>query len=266
MWLAYAWTIDEVNSNETSDTLAGPFAVGSTISCSIIPNDGRVDGTPVLAETTIVNTAPVVDSVSLDSGPIYTDGTVTAIASLSDVDAEQSVSAIYAWHVLDASAGGTDVEVQMGADNTLDQSLFDKDDQVYVVVTPNDGLEDGSSFTSTSLSIANSQPIGLTASVSSSNSFYNDSTLTCVATASDIDPEDATLTYSYAWSTGDTGADLVLDGTIMPGTAITRTATATDGSGASISVDSVETLINRASTVDSVTSTRCNGGDDFYLL
>ena len=37
--LAYAWTIDEVNSNEASDTLAGPFAVGSTISCSIIPKD-----------------------------------------------------------------------------------------------------------------------------------------------------------------------------------------------------------------------------------
>ena len=160
------------------------------------------------------------DSVSLDSGPIYTDGTVTALASLSDIDAEQSVSAIYAWHVLDASAAGTDVEVQTGADNTLDGALFDKDDQVYVVVTPNDGLEDGSSFTSTSLPIANSEPIGLTASVTSSNSFYNDSTLTCVANASDVDPEDAILTYSYAWSTGDTGADLVLDGTLLPGSAV----------------------------------------------
>ena len=184
-------------------------------------------------------------------------------ASLSDIDAEQSVSAIYAWHVLDASAGGTDVEVQTGADNTLDGALFDKDDQVYVVVTPNDGLEDGSSFTSTSLPIANSEPIGLTASVTSSNSFYNDSTLTCVANASDVDPEDAILTYSYAWSTGDTGADLVLDGTLLPGSAVTCTVSATDGSGASIYTDVVESLSNRSSTIDSDSTSRCNGGDNF---
>ena len=134
-----------MNSNETSETLADHLRWG-LVSCSVTPNDGRVDGAYPYQQRLIVNTAPVVDSVSLDSGPIYTDGTVTATASLSDVDAEQSVSAIYAWHVLDASAGGTDVEVQMGADNTLDGALFDKDDQVYVVVTPNDGLEDGSSF------------------------------------------------------------------------------------------------------------------------
>ena len=55
------------------------------------------------------------------------------------------------------------------------------------------------------LSQSYADPTGLTASVTSSDSFYNDSTLTCSASASDIDPEDAALTYTYLWSTGDTG-------------------------------------------------------------
>ena len=66
-------------------------------------------------------------------------------------------------------------------------------------------------------------PTGLTASVTSSDSFYNDSILTCSSSASDIDPEDAVLSYTYVWSTGDTGADLILDSSMMPGTSITCT-------------------------------------------
>ena len=249
----YEWSVDGAVQSETSDMLTGPLLVGTLISCTTTPNDGKEDGTSDTASITITNTAPVVDAVLLDVGPIYTDGTVTATVTLSDIDTEQTVTANYTWHVIDASNGGTDSEVQIGTDSTLDGSLFDKDDQVYVIVTPNDGVEEGSFVISTSLTISNSEPTGITAAVTSSDMFYNDSTLTCAATALDIDPEDAVLTYTYAWSTGDTGADLVLDGSMMPGSDVTCTATATDGSSASVSVAAMETLMNRTPTVDVVT-------------
>ena len=40
---------------------------------------------------------------------------------------------------------GLDTEVQNGSDNTLSGvSYFDRDDEIYVIVTPNDGVDDGS--------------------------------------------------------------------------------------------------------------------------
>ena len=172
---------------------------------------------------------------------------------MSDIDAEHTVGAIYTWHSIDGETG-VDSEILGSSGDTIDGTLFDKDDQVYVVVTPNDGIEDGAPVTSSTLTISNSAPTGLTANVTSSDSFYNDSTLTCAASASDIDPEDAVLSYTYVWSTGDTGAELILDGSMMPGSSITScTATATDTSGASISLDATTTLSNRAPTVTSVT-------------
>ena len=175
----YEWSVDGVVQSETSNMLPGPLLVGTLISCTATPNDGKENGTSDTVDVTVDNTAPVVDGVSLDAGPIYTDGIVTATVALSDIDAEQTVTANYAWHVIDASNGGTDIEVQNGTDNTLDGSFFNKDDQVYVVVTPNDGVEDGNFVISSPLTIANSEPTGITASVTSSDMFYNDSTLTC---------------------------------------------------------------------------------------
>ena len=251
--VVYQWTINGAPSSETSDILSSPFVVGSEITCTATANDDRIDGNSETASITIRNALPVVDAVVLDSGPVYTNDTLTAATSLSDSDSGQTISATYDWHVVDASDGGASSLVQSGAEATLDGSLFDKDDAVYVTVTPNDGVEDGVSVMSETVTVSNSEPTDLTASVTSSDMFYNDSTLTCSASASDIDPEDTALTYDYEWSTGDTGADVVLSGSMMPGSDITCTASVTDGSGASISIDATEVLVNRAPTVDSVT-------------
>ena len=95
--LLYGWSIDGVSQTETSDVLSGPIEVGSVVECSVTPNDGFASGTPMSATLTVDNTAPVVDSVTLDNLVILSDGTVTATASLSDVDSSQSVTANYEW-------------------------------------------------------------------------------------------------------------------------------------------------------------------------
>ena len=134
------------------------------------------------------------------------------------------------------------------------------------VITPNDGVEEGSILTSITINISNSEPEGMTVSVTSSDAYHNDSTLTCTANATDEDPEDAILSYEYDWSTGDSGPELVLTGSMMPGTELTCTATATDSSGASISISETATLMNRAPTVDSISLQRdgVHGGGSIH--
>ena len=116
-------------------------------------NEGKL----VPDDVTIENAKPVVDSVTLSPEMVYTNDIITVTSVLSDSDASQSgdLNASYSWHVVDID--GNDIEVQSGTDNTLSGvSHFDRDDEVYVVVTPNDGVENGNPATSSSITILNS--------------------------------------------------------------------------------------------------------------
>ena len=149
--LSYAWEVDAAPQTETSNVLAGPFLVGSLVSCTATPNDGKEDGASEVASVTVSNTEPVVDTPTLDPGVVQTEDVITASATGSDVDVEQTVTLSYEWHVVDA-ATGSDTTVQTGPDNTLSGvTHFDRDDQVYVVVTPNDGVSNGTPVASASL-------------------------------------------------------------------------------------------------------------------
>ena len=117
---------------------SGPFIVGTLLACRTTPNDGKTDGDFAEDTATIQNTAPVVDSVTLSPSTVYTNDTITATAVLSDDDSSQSgsLTANYEWFV-------DNVSVQNGSSNTLDGvSMFNRDQSVYVEVTPNDGVEE----------------------------------------------------------------------------------------------------------------------------
>ena len=103
-----------------------------------------------------------------------------------------------------------------------------------VRVTPNDGLADGPS-TEATITIANSAPTISAVTISPASGVYYDTTLTCSATATDADEA---LTVAYAWSMAGnavgSGDSLDLSGLVVStGDAITCTASATDGAGAS---------------------------------
>jgi len=133
----------------------------------------------------------------------------------------------------------------------LDGALyFDKGDSVYVVVTVNDGIQDGVALSSIPMVVGNTPPSDLVVAINANSGRYNDSTLSCSASADDIDTTD-TLTYSYTWSTGDTGETITLDGTLSPGAEVTCTAIASDGTDSITEMSSIF-LENRAPTVDSL--------------
>ena len=239
----YEWSVNGSVQSETSDTFTGPFVYDEEITCTVTASD--VDGLTATANasTTVINTAPVVDSVELDSDPVYTDGVVTATDTLSDVDGH-TVTATYEWFV-----NGT--SVQSGSMNTLDGSFFSKGDEVYVTVTPNDGMTDGAAVTSASITIANTMPTVDSVTVTPAGPSYNDSVLTCDAVVTDPD-ETPTLTYSWSIGSAEVGTAATLDLSqvgAMPMDVVECTVLATDSDNADdIGMDS-RALDNREPTI-----------------
>ena len=96
--------------------------------------------------------------------------------------------------------------------------------EVWTVrVTPNDGYIDGS-YAEESITISNSDPTISSVTISSSDGAvtYNDSTLTCTATASD---PDEVVAPTYTWDVGGTivtGSSITLSNyVLLPGNSVT---------------------------------------------
>lgn len=119
--------------------------------CIVTPNDGDDDGDPVESNAvTISNHPPEVTSVTLSPDPAYTDDTITATVETHDEKGD-SVILVYTWYV--------DGTASTGTGNTLDgNTAFDRDQEVYVVVTPYDGTDVGSSLSSDSIIVNNTPP------------------------------------------------------------------------------------------------------------
>ena len=130
---------------------------------------------------------------------VYTTDTVIATASISDADSNQTLSATYEWHVIDF-ATGTDNIAQTGSDDTLDGNThFDRDDEVYVVVTPHDGFTSGTPVTSTARTIGNTPPTGLAISVTPDPAELGQDDLTCSVDIIATDLDGDAIQYTYEW-------------------------------------------------------------------
>ena len=93
--------------------------------------------------------------------------------------------------------------VQNGSSTTLDGTVhFDRDDEVYVVVTPNDGIEDGTPLQSNTLTISNTPPTTPVVGVTSSGSVVpveGVDDLVCTVTVPATDTDNDVLDYTYNW-------------------------------------------------------------------
>ena len=188
----YAWTVNGTAAG-TGATLTGPFLVGALVACTVTPNDGKDTGTPVTDSVTIENSLPVVSSVTLTPGTVYTNDTLTANAVSSDPDGD-SVSLRYRWF-----ADG--VEIVGATGSSLSGALagsFDRDDVVTVEVTPNDGVSDGASVVSAGVTVRNTAPTAPTIAITPAAPEAGDD-LTCsvVTPATDVDGD--TISYTFAW-------------------------------------------------------------------
>jgi alpha-tubulin suppressor-like RCC1 family protein len=194
--LSYRWFVngvEEPGANGTS--LAGAFIRGDAVYAEVTPNDGETDGAAVYsAAVTIVNTAPVVTSADLGSGPHRKASTITASPMGSDAD-NDTVFFSVRWYVNGSY-------VSTGA--SLSGS-FAKGNTVAAEVTPNDSLTDGARLWTAPVTIQDTAPVMTSVSLTEPP-VYTYTTLNATASASDADGE--TVTYTYRW---------LINGTPVPG-------------------------------------------------
>ena len=146
----YSWTIDGIEIG-TEATLSGEFVGGDVVTCTVTPNDGEDNGTAISTSVTIINTPPVLASVSLSPDPAYENDTLTCTpGDITDDDGTVGFDYTYSWTV-----DGADVSVTA---NQLDGSHYDRDQEVICTVIPNDGTDDGDAVSSSPLTISNTEP------------------------------------------------------------------------------------------------------------
>ena len=147
----------------------------------------------------VVNQIPIVDSLTISPSLIYTNDNIIATASITDADMGQILQTTYEWHVVDADTG-VDQMVQNGSNNQLDGTLyFDKNDEVYVIATPNDGFSNGTSLTSNSLTIQNTPPIMPHIEITPNPALEGVDDLLCSITTISQDDDGDTVFYEYQW-------------------------------------------------------------------
>ena len=90
--------------------------------------------------------------------------------------------------------------MQTGVSNTLDGSIFfDKDETIYVVVTPNDGIDNGVALASSLITVSNTPPTAPSISITPNPASQGDDLFCTVDTESeDADGDD--ISYTYIWS------------------------------------------------------------------
>lgn len=200
---SYAWTVNDVPAGTSSTLSPLSFERGDRVQCSITPSDAMSTGaTKTSSEELVANALPTFGSVSLDKTELREGDTVTAsVIGLTDADSADlpNLTVSYQWWVDGAPVSGV-------TGNSLSSAHFDKNQQVFVLVTANDGIEDGQTGQSfPPVPVLNTAPVlgpvGLgpapltkaTAAVASVN-------------VNDPDPADApTVTYRWLVNTVQTG-------------------------------------------------------------
>ena len=140
--------INGVLQAETTAFLSESFQPNDVIECQATPNDGYDSGDSVNSTVTVINSPPVLNSITIYVGDVNQDSfqprtndIINVALDASDVDGD-IVNFTYDWYVdgvLEKSGLG---------DNLDGQLFFDKNQQIYVVVTPTDGQKAGLSLTS----------------------------------------------------------------------------------------------------------------------
>jgi hypothetical protein len=245
----YAWKVGSTTVGTGSTLSASGLKKGDVVTLTVTPTDGSSDGAPVTSSSvTVLNTAPVLSAVTLTPSAVGTTGTVTAVTTASDLDAD-TLTYTYTWYVGGAVASETG--------RTLGGSFFDRDDEIYVVVTASDGTATSSAVTSSSLTVGNTPP-SITGVTLSPSALTTTTDVTCTPFGwSDADGDAAD--YKYAWTIDGATVDgettsLLPASKLVKGEEVRCIVTPTDGfdDGAPVSSGG-STVANTAPVVSAVT-------------
>jgi hypothetical protein len=187
---SYAWTVGSVPAGSAS-TLSGAFGRGDTVTCTVTPHDGTSSGTPVSDAVTIGNTAPEITAVSLSPTTAYTNTTISASVSATDLDGD-SVNFSYSWTVDGVGIAATGSSIS-------GVSWFDKHDSVRVTVTPSDGTDSGAPVSSSAVTVLNSPPSAPVLNIEPAAPREGFEDLLCEVITASTDADGDAVDYSMSW-------------------------------------------------------------------
>jgi hypothetical protein len=246
--LDWSWTRDSQPTGHSGDTVpSADTSRWQTWEVTAVPSDGDEQGEAATASVEVRNSPPALASVSLSPSEAYEDSVLRAEASYADADYD-GVTLHYAWYVDDTLR-------MEGSASTLGGAYFDKNQDVFVVVTPSDGHDDGEPGTSDVVTILNSPPTASGVSISPAE-LYESSVATCSVDDLD-DPDGDDITASYDWYVDGAWVSSAasVDGSLFSrGDQLICAASVNDGEedGPSASSSPV-TVLNSAPSISSVT-------------
>jgi hypothetical protein len=185
--LSYAWDASgsSLGDGDTVDLSGATVSKGQDVTCTVTATDTGGDTSAGSALVAVGNTAPQVESASILPSSAQTNDTLSVASTTSDAD-DDTVSLTYVWYV------GVDI---VGTGSTLSGATdFDKDDEVYVVVTPSDGDDAGDGWTIDSITIENTPPSAPVVSIDEGVGG-----LICLIDADSDDDDADTIDYTFDW-------------------------------------------------------------------
>ena len=154
-WLRNGVAIDGATGASLDLAEPGHGGKGDDIEVVVTPTDPRATGAPLRsAPVTVVNSVPVVDTVTIDNSTPRTQDVLTARATSLDADGD-AVTYAYQWRV-----SGTDV--RGATDSTFDLGPAghgDKGDRVAVRVVAADTSSQSAPATSADVTVGNTPPV-----------------------------------------------------------------------------------------------------------
>jgi hypothetical protein len=241
--LSYAWS---TGATGATTTLTAGDDPGDTVTCTVTADDGDGGTATGSAGATVLNSAPVIGSVSISPASATNDDTITCAAAATDADGG-ALSLRYAW-----SNATTGLPLSTGA--TLDLStvgVFSLD-AVVCEATATD-LDGGSATATASLTVSNRAPT-VSAALSPSAGATRSTALICTAAPADADGDSLSTTFSWTVSgatvaaTSGAGLTSTLTGAFASGQMVACTATSSDGKGGSAS-STASTVISNSPPV-----------------
>ena len=196
----------------------------------IVRDSSNAVGDDMLNFELFQNTAPEAPLIEISPEEPSTIDDVTAMAVANDIDGD-SLQYSYVWAMVE------EPDTIISSTNQLSAAETTKGQVWQVTATPSDGYEQGPSST-ISFTIKNAPPVIDEVVITPDAGIYNNSTLTCAATATDPDQAEDLSYITLEWFNNGTSlgqeAELVLDSaSIAPDDTIICQATAADVDGES---------------------------------
>lgn len=209
----YSWRVDGRVASTAETLVSSRFARGNEILLVVTPTDGMDPGLPVTSNSVEGgNNPPEIVSVALVPGTLYTDTTAEVELRATDADGDETTASVE-WFVNGSKITPTTVSLD-------GDTWFDKGDEVYAVVRPDDGFDRGASATTSTLTVQNTAPTAPELTFSPAEPTETDD-LVCEIDVASTDVDADAITYTFLWE---------VDGSVVSGKTTTYTNDTLDAS------------------------------------